>query len=113
MLVVVDTWAVALANTDTAFACYFCSGLQFGFRIGFSGCICLKPATCNMPSAYEYPTVVFEDLTKELACGHLLGPFNSPVDFPLCNQACRSHPQGPNQEMFIINPPPRDIPVVL
>ena len=79
----VSAWAEALVrHPDKAFARYICSGLQFGFRIGFSGCVRLRPATCNMPSAYEHPTIVSEYLSKERALGRMLGPFNSIAGLP-------------------------------
>ena len=74
---VVEAWAQALSrHPDKAFAHYICTGLRFGFRIGFSGNVCLKPAPNNMRSAHDHPTVVSEYLAKETALGRMLGPFD-------------------------------------
>ena len=79
----VSAWAEALVqHPDKAFARYICSGLQFGFRIGFSRCVRLRPATRNMPSAHEHPTIVSEYLSKERALGRMLGPLNSMAGLP-------------------------------
>ena len=74
---VVEAWAQALSrHPDKAFAHYICTGLRFGFRISFSGNVCLKPAPNNMRSAHDHPTVVSEYLAKETALGRMLGPFD-------------------------------------
>ena len=80
---VVEAWARALSqHPDRAFARYVCTGLQFGFRIGFTNTIKLKSATANMGSAREHPSVVSEYLAKELSLGRMLGPFNQSAQLP-------------------------------
>ena len=78
-----ETWAHALSShPDRAFARYICTGLRFGFRIGFSGSVHLKSAPTNMRSANEHPTVVAEYLANELARGRMLGPFDQSTPLP-------------------------------
>ena len=78
-----ETWAHTLSShPDRAFARYICTGLHFGFRIGFSGSVHLKSAPTNMRSANEHPTVVAEYLANELARGRMLGPFDQSTPLP-------------------------------
>ena len=80
---VVEAWARALAHhTDRAFARYVCTGLQYGFRIGFAGTVHLKSAKNNLPSALEHPAVVSRYLAKELSLGRMLGPFHHSAPIP-------------------------------
>jgi len=79
----VEAWAKALSrHSDRAFARYICTGLKFGFRIGFSGGTLLHSATENMRSTHEHPSVVSDYLQKELALGRMLGPFNDASHLP-------------------------------
>ena len=88
-LSVVEAWAEVLAfHPDRAFAYYICSGLKFGFRIGFADTVRLKSATANMGSSCEHPAVVSDHLTKELSLGRMLGPFSQSARLPPCK--CRS-----------------------
>ena len=76
-------WALALSrHPDKAFARYVCTGLRFGFRIGFTGRVHLKSAQANMGSAIEHPSVVTEYLAKEIARGRMLGPFDMTEPLP-------------------------------
>ena len=78
-----EAWATALSrHSDRAFARYICTGLKFGFRIGFSGGTLLHSATENMHSTREHPSVVSDYLQKELALGRMLGPFNDTSHLP-------------------------------
>ena len=58
-------------HPDKAFAEYICTGLQFGFRIGFERPTPLKDASSNMFSAMP----ISEYLQKKLELGRMLGPF--------------------------------------
>ena len=62
-------------HPDKAFAEYICTGLQFGFRIGFVRPTPLKDASSNMFSAMQHPEPISEYLKKELELGRMLGPF--------------------------------------
>ena len=78
-----EAWAQALSDhPDKAFARYLCTGLRFGFRIGFSHSIRLKSAPTNMGSAIEHPSVVAEYVANELALGRFLGPFDKSSSLP-------------------------------
>ena len=73
---IVQAWASALScHPDRAFAHYICCGLQFGFRIRFNRSVWLRWASSNMGSACEHPSVVSKYLSKEVALGHMLGPY--------------------------------------
>ena len=99
---VVEAWAQALSwHPDKAFARYICTGLRFGFRIGFSGNVCLKPAPNNMRSAHDHPTVVSEYLAKETALGRMLGPFDMSTSLcPLQINRFGVIPKGHDQEKW-------------
>ena len=69
-------WQAALeTHPDKAFAEYICTGLQFGFRIGFVRPTPLKDASSNMLSAMQHPEPISEYLKKELELGRMQGPF--------------------------------------
>ena len=54
-----DAWQAALGvHPDQLFATYILTGIQYGFRIGFSRRQHLAPAIRNSPSATEHPEVV-------------------------------------------------------
>ena len=81
---VVESWARSLSHhPDRSFARYICTGLRFGFWIGFREVVSLKSAPVNMGSAREHPAVVSEYLANELALGRFLGPFDRSAPLPL------------------------------
>ena len=80
---VVEAWARVLSqHSDRAYARYICTGLKFGFRIGFRQGTRLRSASANMGSAREHPSIVTEYLAKELSLGRMLGPFNPESQIP-------------------------------
>ena len=55
-------------------------GLQNGFHVGFNtASVSLKSAAQNMSSASLQPSVIDDYLHRELAKGHIAGPFSSPL----------------------------------
>ena len=51
------------------------NGLRFCFRIGFrQESICLKSAKVNCASAQQHPSVIDDDLPKEVMLGLVFGP---------------------------------------
>ena len=72
-----DVWKLWLSyHPDSAFSEYIIQGLTNLFRIGFDhvnhAC---QLAKCNHPSAMNCPQVISESIGKEVAAGHLIGPF--------------------------------------
>ena len=69
---------LALANhPDKLFADRLCSELQHGAHIGYEG-PCAPRSSKNLPSATANPSVIDENLGKEVALGRTAGPFASP-----------------------------------
>lgn len=72
----IGAWAQRLAwHPDAEFADYVLSGIQHGFRVGFSNTSPLSKAQRNMHSAQEYPEVIDEYIARETVAGRFLGPF--------------------------------------
>ena len=75
-----DAWQAVLGvHPDQLFATYILTGIQYGFRIGFSRCQHLAPAIRNSPSATAHPEVVEQYLTEEISAGRIIGPFSEDV----------------------------------
>ena len=72
-----DVWERALAvHPDREFAQYICSGIRYGFRIGFDYQRArLTPVHRNMKSAMEHGEVVEKYLGEEREAQRVLGPF--------------------------------------
>ena len=67
-------------HPDRAFRDYIISGIFNGFRLGFNYSIhACKPASRNMQSAIENPTVVQAYIDMEVALGRLLGPVHPQI----------------------------------
>eukprot|EP00731_Ephydatia_muelleri_P038276 Em0703g1a len=74
---ILAAWKAALArHPDRDFAAYICSGIQFGFRIGFVRSCSLKSASANMFSSFQHPDIIQEYISKELDLGRMLGPLD-------------------------------------
>ncbi|KAL5459763.1 hypothetical protein EMCRGX_G033134 [Ephydatia muelleri] len=74
---ILAAWEAALArHPDRDFAAYICSGIQFGFRIGFVRSCSLKSASANMFSSFQHPDIIQEYISKELDLGRMLGPLD-------------------------------------
>ena len=73
-------WEELRGHPDRVFRDYIIAGIHSGFRLGFnySGHKC-KPASQNMQSATENPSVVQAYLDMEVALGRLLGPVQPQV----------------------------------
>ncbi len=71
-----EAWSAALRfHPDAAYVGYLLSGIQHGFRIGYtypretlSGCQ-------NLPSTKEHPQIIAKYFDSEVAKGRILGPF--------------------------------------
>ena len=74
---ILAAWEAALArHPDRDFAAYICSGIRFGFRIGFVRSCSLKSASANMFSSFQHPDIIQEYISKELDLGRMLGPLD-------------------------------------
>ena len=74
---ILAAWEAALArHPDRDFAAYICSGIRFGFRIGFVRGRSLKSASANMFSSFQHPDIIQEYISKELDLGRMLGPLD-------------------------------------
>ena len=75
-----DAWEAVLGvHPGQQFASYIFTGIQYGFRIGFSHRQHLAPAIRNAPSATEHPEVVEQYLTDEISAGQIIGPFSEDI----------------------------------
>jgi len=74
---IVDNWRVMLAKyPNKSLVDFFISGIQEGFRIGFTPCnIRIKSAKRNLNCAVEHPDVVESCLAEEVELGCISGPF--------------------------------------
>ena len=72
-----EVWERALElHPDQEFARFICSGIRYGFRIGFSYHLCsCKPAKGNMQSVSQHQDVVERYLGEEREAGRIMGPF--------------------------------------
>ena len=61
-------------HPDPRFAEYVAHGLSYGFHIGFSRALPLRPATRNHPSSTDKPMVISSHVQDELRLGRLSGP---------------------------------------
>ena len=57
---------------------YLINGFQHGFRIGCFGLPAQDKRVTNLKSAVEFPAVIDNKITKELALSRILGPFDAP-----------------------------------
>jgi len=75
---IVDNWRIMLADYPLReLAHFFISGIQEGFRIGFSPRMTkLKSAKRNMSCALKHPAVVESYLADEITHGRVSGPFS-------------------------------------
>jgi len=75
---IVDNWRIMLADYPIKeLVDFFISGIQEGFRIGFSPRLTkLKSARRNMSCALEHPDVVESYLADEIAQGRVSGPLS-------------------------------------
>ena len=75
---IIDNWRIMLADyPNRPLVNFFISGLQDGFRIGFTSCTAnIKSAKRNMQCALEHPEVVESYLADEVALGRVSGPFS-------------------------------------
>ena len=62
---------------DPSFVLKLCSDLRFGARLGYDG-PCKSKFSKNLKSAIDNPTIVSNNLAKEVALGHTAGPFTNP-----------------------------------
>ena len=62
---------------DHEYARYITTGLEHGFHIGIEAAANLTPATQNMMSARQNPSVIQDYLEKEVEQGNILGPFTT------------------------------------
>ena len=74
---IVDNWRIMLAeHPNRPLVDFFISGIQEGFRIGFTPCgIRIKSAKRNLHCAIEHPEVVECYLAEEVELGRISGPF--------------------------------------
>ena len=74
----VDSLEDALrGHPDPSFVLKLCSDLRFGARLGYNGPRKFKFSK-NVKSAIDNPTIVSNNLAKEVALGHTAGPFTNP-----------------------------------
>ena len=64
-------------HPDPSFVLKLCSDLRFGARLGYDGPRKSKFSK-NLKSAIDNPTIVSNNLAKEVALGHTAGPFTNP-----------------------------------
>ena len=64
-------------HPDPSFVLKLCSDLRFGARLGYNGPRKSKFSK-NLKSAIDNPTIVSNNLAKEVALGHTAGPFTNP-----------------------------------
>ena len=79
-LLVLSKFRVELVNhPDRSAVAYVLSSIQFGFQVGFAALVgSLKPASSNMRSSLEHPSVSDDYLKTEVSLGWVAGPFPSP-----------------------------------
>ena len=65
-------------HPDPSFVLKLCSDLRFGARLGYDGSRKSKFSK-NLKSAIDNPTIVLNNLAKEVALGHTAGPFTNPL----------------------------------
>ena len=65
-------------HPDPSFVLKLCSDLRFGARLGYDGPRKSKFSK-NLKSAIDNPTIVSNNLAKEVALGHTAGPFTNPL----------------------------------
>ena len=70
-------WSAALrSHPDLEYVGYLLSGIQHGFRIGYSyESTQSQSAKGNLPSAKEHPQIISKYLSTEVAKDRILGPF--------------------------------------
>lgn len=69
--------SVLREHPDRSFVLKLCSELRFGARLGYEGPRVSKISK-NLKTAVENPTIVSDNLAKEVALGRTAGPFTSP-----------------------------------
>eukprot|EP00731_Ephydatia_muelleri_P014783 Em0008g503a len=77
---ILAAWEAALArHPDRDFAAYICSGIRFGFRIGFVRGRSLKSASANMFSSFQHPDIFKSISRRNWIWAGRLDPWTQPA----------------------------------